>query len=158
MSLTVTDLAEEVRESNRRLTEAIQELRVEFHALRGDIIEIKTSLKLAKWIGAILVGAALTGLWHSYQAVRLVTRIESDVVALRRDFARIEGAVGTLQQDNVETKSNLAGLKSDVASLKSNTAEMGADIKNQAGQSAKVLESLDRIEKRLAQTRPANLE
>jgi hypothetical protein len=127
-ALTGTELAEEVREVSRRLTEAIEGLRAEVHGLRVDVAEIKTSLRWAKWLGTILIGFVLTGLWESYQAVRLVTRIENGLVVLQRD---------------------LAELKADTKDMRKDTMELKADFKSQSGQ-------LDRIEKSLAQNRPSN--
>ena len=48
MSLTVTDLAEEVRETNRRLTAAIDALRTEVTDLRVEVAKINTNLNWLK--------------------------------------------------------------------------------------------------------------
>jgi len=137
MSLTVTELAEEVRESNKRLTAATQELRTDLRDFRKEFVELRlegakinTSLRWAKAIGTVLAGAALTGLWYTYQAVRHVTALEASVAILQQDSAQIKGVVLALQKD---------------------TAVLQSDSKARDAQFSKALESLDRIEKALAQ-------
>ncbi len=84
MSLTVTELAEEVRESNKRLTEAIQDLRTEFREMRKDFFDLRgevgkintnlesfktrveTNLGFIRWIGVFLATCGIGVLGFSY--------------------------------------------------------------------------------------------
>jgi hypothetical protein len=95
-------------------------------ALDVQVAKINTNLRYLIGIGVFLAGAVVSGLWHSYEAVRLITRIEDGVIVLQRDFTEI---------------------KADFKEMRKDTAELRADFKSQAGQ-------LDRIEKALAQNPP----
>jgi hypothetical protein len=57
MAMTITDLAEQVRESNERLTEAIEKLGDRLDRFQDDVTgklgAIDTSLRWAKWIGGL---------------------------------------------------------------------------------------------------------
>ena len=117
MSLTVTELADEVRETNRRLTDAIQGLRTEFSELRREVATTNNSLSWVIKIGTSLVACMLGVLTFAYRVDQKATRTEEAVVALQANFA-----------------------------------EFKADFKARDRQ---IADSLDRIEKALAQNRPA---
>lgn len=87
MSLTVTELAEEMRDTHRELTGAIKELRSEVSALRVDVAKINTSLNWAKGIGAVLAGSAVTILILAFGVAHRATQLEDAVAALQRDFS-----------------------------------------------------------------------
>jgi methylthioribose-1-phosphate isomerase len=85
MSLTVTELAEEVRDTHRELTGAIKELRIDVSALRVDVGKINTSLNWAKGIGAILAGSAVTVLILAFNVAHRATQLEDAVVELQKN-------------------------------------------------------------------------
>jgi hypothetical protein len=85
MSLTVTELAEEVRDTHRELAVAIKELRIDLSALRVDVGKINTSLNWAKGMGAILAGSAVTILVLAFNVAHRATQLDDAVVELRRD-------------------------------------------------------------------------
>jgi hypothetical protein len=60
MSLTGNELAEKVRESNRRLTAAIDALNTEVADLRVEVAKINTNLNGLKGIGRIVAGSGRT--------------------------------------------------------------------------------------------------
>ncbi|HZW34948.1 MAG TPA: hypothetical protein VFF52_29765, partial [Isosphaeraceae bacterium] len=116
MALTVTELAEEVRESNKRLTEAIQEMGRKFDDFRVEVSrelrEIQGDLRWMKRIGGFLAAIALPALWFSYSAVRRATQIEADALALRADSAQIKSVVVTMQKDSPRIETTLVGSES----------------------------------------------
>jgi hypothetical protein len=101
MPPTVTELAEEVRESNRRLAEAIHDLRGNFSDFRVEIAEklgaingnlesfrgrTETSFKVAVWgismatvIAISVIGAVIAGTWYAAKLDSRVMQLESQV-------------------------------------------------------------------------------
>jgi hypothetical protein len=126
MPPTVTDVAAELKESNRRLAEAIDGLKTTIHGLDTRVAVIESNMGFFRkvgWTVAGFVGATfLTALAITYQAGQVVN------------------AVNALQKDFAEMRTDLKQMRHDVSEVK-------GDIKAQAGQ-------LDRIEKSLAQNRP----
>jgi hypothetical protein len=90
MALTVTELADEVRETNRRLTDAIQGLRSEVADLRKDIATTNNSLGWVVKIGASLLACMLGILGYAYRVDQKATRTEEVVAALQTDFAEFK--------------------------------------------------------------------
>ncbi len=119
MPLTVSDLAEEVRETNRRPTDAIQGLRTEVHELRVEVAKINTSLNWAKGIGASLFACALGILTFAYRVDQKTTHMED--------------AVSVLQKDSGEIKAHDQQLADSLDALRKDSKQ--------------VIESLSRIEK-----------
>ena len=74
MSLTVTELAEEVRETNRRLTDAIEGPRTEFSELRREVATTNNSLGWVIKIGTSLVACMLGVLTFAYRVDQKATR------------------------------------------------------------------------------------
>jgi outer membrane murein-binding lipoprotein Lpp len=96
MSLTVTHLAEEVRESNRRLTAAIDALRSEAEDLRVEVAKINTSLNWMKGIGRVVAGSAVaililvgTGVCGFGRVESEIARLGGDVIQLRKDTTEL---------------------------------------------------------------------
>ena len=108
MSLTVTDLAEEVRETNRRLTAAIDALRTEVTDLRIEVAKINTNLNWLKGIGRIVAGSAVAVLILVGTGVYRFGRVETAIAELQRDtgggFGRVETSIGNLQRDTGELR------------------------------------------------------
>ncbi len=143
MPPTNTELTEEVRNTHRELTDAIRELRGEVSTLRVEIAKINTSLNWAKGIGVILAGSAVTILILAFSVAHRATQLEDAVVALQKDSSQIKDAVVALQKDFGRTEGTIVALQGTFAEFK-------ADFKARDKQ---IADSLDRIEKALAQTR-----
>jgi phage shock protein A len=118
MALTVTELADEVRETNRRLTDAIHGLRTEVHDLRTEVAKINTSLNWAKGIGASLFACALGILTFAYRVDQKVTHMEDAVVALQKDSAETKArdklladSLAALQKDSKQVLDSLARIE-----------------------------------------------
>ncbi len=138
MSLTVAELADEVRETNRRLTDAIQALRTEVSELRKEVATTNNSLGWVIKIGTSLVACTLGILTFAYRVDQRASRTEEAVVALEANFAEFKADFKARDQQLADS---LAGLQKD-----SRTTD---------GRLDRAQDSLDRIEKTLAQTRPA---
>ncbi len=126
---------------------ATEEEKAIIRALDVQVAKINTSLRFLIGIGTLLAGAALTGLWQSYQAVRLVTRIEEGVKVLQRDFGEMKQGFVEMRREVAGLADRLARVETDVAGLKRDTAELRGDVKAQS-------QVLDRIEKAVAQNPP----
>ncbi len=100
------------------------------HKLEVQMAEINNSLKFINWIGVFMATCALGVLAFSFNAVQKV--------------AQIEGAVASLQKDSTELRQE----------FKEARKTFGDELKAQSGNSSKIQESLDRIEKGLAQIQP----
>jgi hypothetical protein len=118
MALTVTELADEVRDTNRRLTDAIQGLRTEVHELRTEVAKINTSLNWAKGIGASLFACALGILTFAYRVDQNVTHLEDAVSTLQKDSAenkakqdQVAESLGALQKDSRQIIDALARIE-----------------------------------------------
>src|SRR5262245_41339368 len=83
MPLTVTDLAEEVRESNRRLTDAVQNL-------ASQVAVINHRLNFIGRLGWVLALWALGMLGTAFYVMRQASHIETTVAALQKDFAELK--------------------------------------------------------------------
>jgi apolipoprotein N-acyltransferase len=83
MPLTVTELAEEVRESNRRLADAIQ-------GLTAQVAVINHRLDFIRRVGWVLALWALGMLGTALYVVRQATRIEDTVAVMQKDFAELK--------------------------------------------------------------------
>jgi hypothetical protein len=97
MALTVTELADEVRETNRCFTDANDTLPDEVSDLKTVVAEMNVSLKFIKWIGGYLAICASGFLAIEYSAVQRITRIESAVSGTREDIKDIK--TGLLDRD-----------------------------------------------------------
>jgi predicted nucleic acid-binding Zn-ribbon protein len=147
--LTVTELAEEVRDTHRELAGAIKELRGELSALRVDVAKINTSLGWAKGIGMILAGSAVTILILAFSVAHRATQLEDAVFAIQKDFADFKKDFADFK---VDYKARDKQIADSLASLQANLVELKADFN---ARDKHVAESLNRIEKTLAQTAPA---
>ncbi len=116
MSLTVTELAEEVRESNRRLTAAIDALRGETEDLRVEVAKINTSLGWMKGVGGVVAGSALA------IAVLVGTGVYR--------FGHVEGEI--------------AGLRGDMDQVRKDTAELRAEVKARDDRLSGTLERIEK--------------
>jgi predicted nucleic acid-binding Zn-ribbon protein len=183
MPFTVAELAEEVRETNRRLTDALEglreefsELRKEFSQLRKDVAVTNNSLgwviKIGTSVGTSLVACMLGILTFAYRVDQNATRIEVTVVALKTDFTdlkaratRTEEAVIALKTDVFDLKARatrteeaVVALKTDVAAVKTDLVALKTDFTDfkadSKARNKQFADSFDRIEKMLA--RPAN--
>ncbi len=85
MALTVQDLAEEVRETNRRLTDAIDRLTTMVQSLDVRVAVIEDRLGSIRKIGWTLALWALGMLGSAFYVVHRSAQIESTVVVLQRD-------------------------------------------------------------------------
>ena len=99
MPLTVTDLAEEVRAPNCRLTAAIDALPTEVSDLRVEVAKINTSLNWLKGIGRIVAGSA----------VAVLILVGTGVYR----FGRVETAIAELQQDAGELRKDVTELRAE---------------------------------------------
>jgi erythromycin esterase-like protein len=135
MSLTVPDVAEQLRETNQRLTESNDRLTAAIHGLEVEVAKINNSLSFLRWIGVTLVAIGLGVLTFSYGAVRKATQIEDAVTGLQKDSAELRNDFKA--RDNQFSKA---------------IAELRNDFKARDDQFSKALE---RIEKALAQNQPA---
>lgn len=86
MPITVGDLAEEVRETNRRLTDAIDRLTTAVQKLEVRVAVIEDRLGSLRKIGWALSLWALGMLGSAFYVVHRSTQIEDAVVALQKDF------------------------------------------------------------------------
>jgi prefoldin subunit 5 len=117
MSLTVTDLAEEVRETNRRLTAAIDALRTEVTDLRVEVAKINTNLNWLKGIGRIVAGSAVAVLILVGTGVYRFGRVETAIAELQRDtgerFGRVETSIASLQRDTGELRKDATEFRAE---------------------------------------------
>ncbi len=130
-------LAEQIQETNRRLTEAIDALRDEAAALRSGVAELKTDLKTevakintslswAKRIGgtvATIITASVLGvLGLAYQVGHRVAQIEGSIAGLHRTTEE-------LRADFKEVGRRVAQIEGTIAGLQKTTEELRADFK-----------------------------
>jgi phage shock protein A len=122
MALTVTELADEVRETNRRLTDAIQGLRTEVAELRKEAATTNNSLNWMVRIGASLLACMLGILGYAYRVDQKATRTEEAVIALqanvtefKADFKardkQIADSLAALQKDSRQIIDSLARIE-----------------------------------------------
>jgi predicted nucleic acid-binding Zn-ribbon protein len=165
MPFTVAELAEDVRETNRRLTDAIEGLRAEFSGLREDFSDLRKEvavtnnslgwvIKIGTSIGTSLVACMLGILTFAYRVDQNATRIEVTVVALKTDFAdfkaratRTEEAVVALKTDFADLKAQGTRTEEAVVALRADFVEFKTESKARDKQ---ISDSFDRIEKMLA--------
>jgi uncharacterized protein YlxW (UPF0749 family) len=94
VALTVQELAQEVRESNKRLTDTVQRLADAVHDLEGAVRKLEfhvkgiddtlTTIKRIGWGVAVgFIGVLGSGFYIAYRA----GQIESSVIALQKDSA-----------------------------------------------------------------------
>ena len=105
MSLTVTDLAEEVRETNRRLTAAIDALRTETEDLRVEVARINTSMSWMKGIGAVVAGSAFAIVVLVGTGIYRFGHVEGAITRLERDVGQLRGDMDQLKRDGAELRS-----------------------------------------------------
>lgn len=141
MSLTVAELADEVRETNRRLADAVQGLRADFSQLRNEVATTNNSLSWVIRIGTSLVACMLAILTFAYRVDQRATRTEEAVVALQANFAEFK----------TDFKARDKQLADSLTALQTNSQARDDRLD-------RVLNSLDRIEKILTKGRPANPE
>ncbi len=145
-------LAEQIQETNRRLTGAIDALRDEAVALCGGIAELKaevgqinTSLHWMKLIGGSVAA--------------IVTTVALGVMGLAfqvgHEVARIEGTVASLQKTTEELRSDFKARDKLVADALTETRKASEEarvgIKGQSADMARIQETLDRLENKLAE-------
>jgi prefoldin subunit 5 len=99
MSLTVAELTDEVRDTNRRLTSAIDALRTEVADLRVEAARINANLGWLKGVGRIVAGST----------VGILILIGTGVYR----FGHVENAIAELQRDTAELRKDTAELRSD---------------------------------------------
>src|SRR5690349_3681046 len=99
MSLTVTELAEEVRETNRRLTAPIDPLRTAVSDLRIEVAKINTNLNWLKGIGRIVAGSAIAVLILVGTGVYRFGRVETAIAELQRDTGGLRKDVTELRAE-----------------------------------------------------------
>ena len=148
MSLTVTELADEVRDMNRRLTDAVQKRADSVQRLEVRTADIADRLGSIRKIGWTVAMTAIGLLGSAFYVVHRAAQIEDAVVALQKDSSQIKVAVVTLEKDFGRIEGAVVGLQKDCA-------EMRNDSRARDGGLDRALDSLDRIEKTLAQTSPA---
>jgi len=165
-------LAEQIKETNQRLertesrfADAIERLREATQRSEVQVTEINVNLRYFRKIGWTLAGCALGVLGSSFYAAYRAGQIEGTVIALQKDSGRIEGAVLALQKDSSETKGAVLGLQKDSSEIKGAVLGLQKDIarvdgaivatrKDSQARGDRLVESLGRIEKALAQPRP----
>ncbi len=108
MSLTTAELAEEVRETNRRLTDAIDRLTTMVQRLEVRVAVIKDRLGSIRKIGWALALWALGMLGSAFYLVHRSTQIEEAVVALQKDFGDLKARDERLNQTLARIEKNLA--------------------------------------------------
>ena len=104
MPLNVTELGEELRETNQRLTGAIDALRTEVSDLKVHVAEINTNLRWLKGIGRIVAGSAVGILILIGTGVYRFGRVENAMVDLQGRMGRVEAAVIGLQKDTADLR------------------------------------------------------
>jgi primosomal protein N'' len=145
-SLTVTELAEEVRESNRRLTETIDRLGGTVHDLEVAVRKLLTrvafiddrlaSPRKAAWALALW---ALGMLGSAFYVAHRATQLEDTVAALQTNFAEFKA----------DSKARDKQIADSLAALQSSSQARDDRLD-------RALNSLDRIEKILTKPRSAN--
>lgn len=148
MSLTVTPLADEVRELNRCRTETLQRLADTAHDLGVAVRKLETGvavigdrLESLRKFGWALTFWALGMLGSAFYVVHRATQIEVAVAGLQTDFAKFKT---DFKERDKQIADSLAALRKESQA--------------RDGRLDRALDSLDRIEKTLAQTRPAKSE
>jgi hypothetical protein len=96
MPPTVTDLALEVRESNQRLSAAIEKLNIEVARINVYLGFIRTSVFV---VIPILVTLLLGGVGGSYKIVWDTAQLHDSVEGLKQDVGTLKQDVGTLAED-----------------------------------------------------------
>lgn len=104
MALTVTDLAEEVRESNRRLNAsidrldtAVEGLRKETEDLRVEVAMINTTIGWLRSVGRVVAGSAFamliligTGIYRFGHVEAEITRLGNDMSELKKEMKELK--------------------------------------------------------------------
>src|SRR5437773_12078083 len=108
MALTVTELAEEVRESNKRLTDTVQRLADSVHELEGAIrrlefqaVVINEGLATIRKIGWAVAAGFIGLLGSGFSIAYRAGQIENSVVALQRDSGELRTDLKA-QMDRIE--------------------------------------------------------
>jgi prefoldin subunit 5 len=143
MSLPVTELAEEVRESNRRLTAAIDALRGEAEDLRLEVAKINTSLTWMKSIGRVVAGSAGAVLMRVGNGVYRFGRVESEIARVGVEMNQIRKDTA---ESRAEVKADIAKLRGDMDQIRKDTAESRAEVR---ARDDRLSRTLERIEKAL---------
>lgn len=106
MPPTVTELAEEVRESNRHFSAAIDGLREETKELRVEVAKINNSIGWFKSIGAIVAGSAFamlilvgTGIYRFGHVEAEITGLGNDMNQLKRDMDQVKRNMTELRDE-----------------------------------------------------------
>ncbi len=130
MAMTVTELAEQVRDSNQRLAEAIKDLRKEMGELRQEVgglrrdfmdfrvdvtaklgvlntnlenlrIRVENSLSIAKWAITVIIPIVIGAVIWSYTTHERLARLESSITTLR-DVTQAHGKQIEAQGQQIE--------------------------------------------------------
>lgn len=143
MSLTVAELADEVRDTNRRLTSAIDALRTEVADLRVEAARINANLGWLKGIGRIVAGSAVgililigTGVYRFGHVENAIAELQRDTAELRKDTAELRS----------EFTARLAEVQRDTARLTKDMAEFRSEFK---AWDDRLTRALERVEKSL---------
>ncbi len=107
MPMTVSDLTAEVRESNQRLTAAIESLNVEVAQINVYLAFVRRSIFI---LVPILVTLLLGGIGTSYKIVWDTARLHVTVENLQQDVGSFKQDVGILKQDVGTLKEGMARL------------------------------------------------
>jgi hypothetical protein len=154
-------LAEQLQETNRRLTEAIDALRDEAVALRSGVAELNTDLKTelarintslswAKWIGgtvATINTASVLGVPSlAYQVGHRVAQIEGTIAGLQRTTEELRADFKVQDNRNADA----------LAETRKASKEVEVGVEGQSADIARIQQSSVRLENRLAEmTKPS---
>ncbi len=95
MPLTVTDLAQEVRESNQRLSAAIEKLNVEVAKINAYLSFIRVATLV---LIPILLSMFIGGIGASYKIVWDTARVHASIETLKDDAKVQKEALGRIEK------------------------------------------------------------
>jgi hypothetical protein len=111
MPITVTDLAAEVKESNLRLTAAIENLNVEVARINVYLSFIRTALRI---LIPVLLVMLVSGIGASYKVVWDTARLHSSIDVLQQHVGALKEDIGLLKQEVGGVKQDMGDLKQDI--------------------------------------------
>jgi hypothetical protein len=113
MPIRAADLAEEVRETNRRPTDAIDRLSTMIQKLEVRVAVIEDRLGSIRKIGWALMLWAIGMLGSAFYVVHRSTQIEDAVVALQKDFSDMKARDDRLNQTLARIEKSLSQKQSN---------------------------------------------